>query len=152
MNEITTLKRTETLEVFLIGFESNVFRKFTPPPSKDANFYFFNQFNNASSALAQLTECCAPHSESKLPYAILCHYQVLKKDNFQLIQQIHQNPRLREVPFVLFSEQPVDEQAHQLLQMGIDDCYINEVSWQDLSKRLGFLAKFKANMLHTPIN
>jgi len=74
--------------------------------------------------------------------AIIADRSLLEEDNYEILKDIKKKPTLRAVPFIVISKtEPIPlKQAHAL---GIDDCYKSPVHWDNVRKRVDWLAVHK---------
>ncbi len=117
----------------------------------DFGYYSFEKINDSFNAYHWL-ENHITNSTSDEPVAVICNYNFLREDNFNLLKNIQLNNELRSIPFlVVATEDAFDLDPEQALKMGIDDCYTEPVNWNSLRQRLEFLYEFKPQMIASKI-
>ena len=151
MNNISTLKRkTGTKDILLVGFRKSLFDYLIPPPSTDRSFYRTEDIENPFLAYQWLEKSLV---YGELPYAIICHLNELELNEFRFLKQVRKHPILRNLPFIVIGEKGAVIDQKELLKEGVDDCYLDKVSWADLHLRVSFLKKHKQGMLlHEDLN
>ncbi|MEM8908869.1 MAG: sugar transferase, partial [Bacteroidota bacterium] len=86
------------------------------------------------------------------PLAVICNYDFLQKDHFNLLKSIQLNPALKAIPFIVIDTEGAFELDREVaIRMGIDDCYTEPVNWNDLRQRLEFLYTFKPQIVHARV-
>ncbi len=147
MNKTFTFQKAETLEVVLLGFETEIFDFLAPPPDSEPRFFFFNRFNNVDRLKAWTTgfDASTPNRQ-KTPYAIICNERLISKSGFEVAHLFHSNPHLQHVPFIVWGAGDRPLNITEALNHGIDDWYVGKVSWKDVHTRIKFLRKYKAEL------
>jgi lipopolysaccharide/colanic/teichoic acid biosynthesis glycosyltransferase len=144
MNKTLTCERLDVKELLIIGFEYHFLDTLTSSDDYDPNSYCLNVMENSITAYNYLNECIAQNKS--LPSAIICNLTYLVNDNYFILENTRKNPIYQLIPFVLFANDKKDIDPTFLLRKGVDDCYIEPVSWRDLRRRIEFLNRFKPDM------
>ena len=145
MNKTFTFERKDVKELLIIGFEDHFLDTLTSSDDYDPNSYCLNVLDNSVTAYSYLNECIAQNKS--LPSAIICNLNFLASDNYFLLENTRKKPAFQLIPFVLFANDKKDIDPTLLLKKGVDDCYMEPVSWRDLRRRIEFLSRFKSDML-----
>lgn len=142
----TELTSTNTKKILVIGFDSYSYILLNENQDQDYGHYQFEKSNNSFKAYRWLEESVASNPEEAV--AVICNYNFLRKDNFNLLKNIQLNKLLKTMPFlVVAEEEEFDLDREIALKMGIDDCYTEPVRWNDLRDRLEFLFNFKPALI-----
>lgn len=144
MNKILTPEVSFVKEFLIIGFNDHFLETLTSADDFDPTGYRLNVMDNAVTAYNYLKDCIK--SNANLPSAIICNLNFLVDDNYFLLENTRKNPVFQLIPFILFANNKKDIDPAYLLKKGVDDCYIEPVSWRDLKRRVIFLNKFKSDM------
>ncbi len=83
----------------------------------------------------------------KLPKAIICNFELLKKDDFKLLGFIKNHSRLKLLPFIAITDKINNVNIKEALMHGVDDCYSYDANPQDILKRIEFLRRYKKDLL-----
>ncbi|MEO1628538.1 MAG: sugar transferase, partial [Bacteroidota bacterium] len=145
MNEVYTLKKTNTKTLLVVGFEGNFFDLITPPPGRDRDFLYFERINNFFDAFSWLDS--SRRKGKALPHAIVVNYEALQDNKFLLLENIRRVEALRELPFIVIGKSSSRPDPSQLMQLGIDDYFSDHVRSLDLQERIDFLRKYKKDIL-----
>lgn len=117
----------------------------------DFGYYRFKEMSDSFKAYHWL-ETQINNKISNEPIAVICNYDFLKDDNYNLLKNIQLHAELRSIPFlVVATEEAFDLNPEVALKMGIDDCYTEPVNWNSLRQRLEFLYEFKPQMTNAKI-
>ncbi len=148
MNKISTKTKTKvTKEILTVGFNRSFFNVLIPPPSSNADVYSFRESDSAFQTYLHLKRQCNEMSGFGLPYAVVCDYDYLVKSDYLLLDNLRQHHLLRKLPFIVVADHGAKVNRTELLQRGVDDCYIGTVSSRDLHKRIEFLHYYKPNLI-----
>ena len=146
MNKISTRIDSKTRQEFLLlGFQNHFFSSLSSFEGFDDSEIELTEYNNSVSSYNQLLQRLK--EGMPLPSAIICNLDYLKEDNFFLLENTRNHPKLRLIPFILFATERADINCEELLRRGVDDCYLEPVSWKQLRKRISFLSLFKVDMI-----
>ena len=99
----------------------------------------------------QLVKLQSASKQNEIPYALICDYQTLAKDNFTIVQAIRRNLLTANLPIIAIAE-TVEEITPTALSFGIDDCYVNPIDSRDICERIEFLKKHKSEMSDLNLN
>lgn len=80
----------------------------------------------------------------RIPFAIICDYSFLEKEDFQLLKSIKAHAELRYIPVIALREHQQEVDMLAAMKLGVDDCYEKPVSWEIIGERIKFLRKLKA--------
>ncbi len=102
-------------------------------------------------AYRQLVKLQTVSKQSDVPYAIICDYPALAKNDFAFVRAFRKNLLTAHIPIIAIAAQKdmIDPMA---LRYGIDDCYIQPVDSRDICERIEFLRKHKSTMNNMNVN
>lgn len=102
-------------------------------------------------AYRKLVKLQSANNQAEVPYAIICDYPALAKDDFAFVRAFRKNPLTSQVPIIAIAAQKklIDPIG---LKYGIDDCYIQPVDSRDICERIEFLRKHKLTISQLNIN
>ncbi len=147
MNEITTRSKVKTQKEFiLLGFDKPFFRSLTTSDGYDDDRY--NLIAEDHSVVVYNRLLNDLRQGVPMPDAIICDLNFLKADNFFLLENTLKHPKLRLIPFIAFASDSREVKPATLIKRGLDDCYVEPVSWRNLKRRVEFLSRFKADMIN----
>ena len=142
----TNFTSTDTKNVLIVGFDNFSYILMNENNEADLGYYKFEKSDDSFQAYRWLEERLAENPNSDT--AVICSYNFLQEDNFNLLKNIQLNKSLKTLPFlVVCEEEEFDLDREIALKMGIDDCYTEPVNWSDLRVRLEFLFSFKADLM-----
>ena len=153
-----TLKQTYTntkidvnvKQILVVGFNDFSYILLNED-NDDFGYYRFKEMSDSFKAYHWL-ETQINNKISNEPIAVICNYDFLKDDNYNLLKNIQLHAELRSIPFlVVATEEAFDLNPEVALKMGIDDCYTEPVNWNSLRQRLEFLYEFKPQMTNAKI-
>ncbi len=96
-------------------------------------------------AYRQLVKLQTASRQSEVPYAIICDYVTLAKDNFAFVRAFRKNIFTALMPIIAIATDS-DMIDPLVLKYGIEDCYIQPVDSRDICERIEFLHKNKSLM------
>jgi len=139
----STAEHTKKL-LYLIGFEdefvSNVLLEYN---GNSYEIFKKQQLHEISiESLIELKEKEGPG------FALICDFEVLKKDDFLFLQNIRQEKVLSEVPFIAINRTNTPIDLKNALIKGIDDGYSLPLKWEKILPRIEFLIKHKPGILN----
>lgn len=147
MNQTFTKTGTAVKQILVVGFDSYSYILMNENRD-DLGYYRFKEVNNSFKAYSWLNSKATKTDISKEPLAVICSYEFLRDDNFNLLKNIKLNPELRSIPFIVVATEDEFELDREVaIRMGIDDCYTEPVNWNDLRQRLEFLYQFKPQIV-----
>lgn len=132
-------------ELLFVGCSPHEQRNILNFPHDEA--YKFTIESNAFKAYRWLEERVENLETYQLPYAVICHINWLRENNFYFVRQIALHPELRYVPVIAVSDGAPPIPKAQLSAYRIDDCYALPVDWLKVSERIEFLNQFKPKVL-----
>jgi len=142
----TLTSTTDIKNVLIVGFDNFSYILMNENNEADLGYYKFEKSDDSFKAYRWLEARIAENSCSKT--AVICSYNFLQEDNFNLLKNIQLNKNLKTLPFLVVSEEEEFDLDREIaLKMGIDDCYTEPVRWNDLRARLEFLFSFKADLI-----
>jgi len=145
MNQNSTKTATSVKRILVVGFDSYSYILMNEN-NEDLGYYRFKEINNSFKAYRWL-EINSENNETE-PLAVICNYDFLKKDNFNLLNNIRLKSNLREIPFIVVAtEEGFSMDRETAIRKGIDDCFTEPVNWNDLRQRLEFLYTFKPQLV-----
>ena len=149
MNQNSTRTTTSVKKILVVGFDSYSYILLNEN-NDDLGYYRFKEVNDSFKAYRWLEAKIQKANPLAEPLAVICSYDFLKKDNFNLLKNIQLNPSLRAIPFlVVTTEGEFELDKEVAIRMGIDDCYTEPVNWNDLRQRLEFLYTFKPQIVQS---
>ena len=101
---------------------------------------------NGFEAYQWLVEVLETEQEA-IPDAIMMDYQLLRKDNYQLLRELAKHRRLVQLPFFVCYDEKQGSIAQEALPLGVDDGFARPVDWAQLEQRIDFLTKYKPQLL-----
>lgn len=147
MNKTSTYTKNKTKKEFLIlGFENYFVNSLTSSSNYEEEVYKLTDTDNSVGVYNRLIERL--QQGDSLPSAIICNLDFLMSDNYFLLENTRKHPKLRLIPFILFTNDQKNIDRKELLKRGVDDCYVEPVNWSMLKKRIEFLSRFKADMIN----
>ena len=81
---------------------------------------------------------------NRIPVAIICDYQFLENEDFQLLKSIKAHSDLRTIPVIALKSPYQKLNTLDAVKMGIDDCYEKPADWMIIAERIKFLRKLKS--------
>lgn len=114
-------------------------------PTDDA--YKFTVESNAFRAYRWLEQRVENLATYQPPYAVICHADWLRENNFFFVRQMALHPELRYVPVIAVTKNGPPLTKPQMADYRIDDCYALPVDWQKVAERIEFLNQFKPQVL-----
>lgn len=147
MNQSFTrsLKTTDVKKILVVGFDNYSYILLNENKEEDFGYYKFEKINDSFSAYKWLEEHINANAE---PIAVICNFNFLQTDNFNLLKNIQLHNEMKKLPFIVIAEEAeFNIDREHALKMGIDDCYFEPVNWNDLRARLEFLFSFKPQLI-----
>ncbi|MEM9920220.1 MAG: sugar transferase [Bacteroidota bacterium] len=145
MNEVYTLRQTNTKTFLVVGFENNFIDLIAPPPGRETDFLYFERINSSFSAFNWLQSSL--DKGTALPHAIIVKYEFLVQDQFLFLDSVYQNEGLRQLPFIVIGDRDCKPDMAALIQKGVDDYFPGFVRSLDLQNRINFLRRYKKDIL-----
>lgn len=131
-------KQTKKL-LYLIGFEDEfVFNVLEENSDVSYEIVQKHQLKEVSiQGLIQLNLSNSPE------LALICDLNVLRKNNYQFLENVRKEETLQGVPFIVINRtsEPIDLKV--AIQKGIDDCYSLPLKWDNILSRIEFLIHHK---------
>jgi len=142
----SNLTSSDTKNVLIVGFDNFSYILMNENKEADLGYYKFEKSDDSFKAYRWLEARIAENPSTET--AVICSYDFLQEDNFNLLKNIQLNKTLKTLPFlVVCEEEAFDLDREIALKMGIDDCYTEPVRWNDLRARLEFLFSYKADLM-----
>ncbi len=140
----TTKEKIGTDEIILIGLDSFC----TESIGKKLANATINTFNGSETySVYRDLRKRIKHPEAQLPRAIICSYELLKSEKFQLLENLKKPKELKSIPVIAIAEDFSKVDIKEALVNGIDDCYPADTDWNDVHKRIVFLEKYKKDLV-----
>lgn len=149
MNHPTTLlKRIADKDFALvIGFgfhEHNLLKGFEP---ESLPFRFTRKESSFHAYQLLLRQV---QGGEKLPVAIICNYDSVRKERFLLLRNLKRNPLLRAIPLIAVGSS-FNERRTEALVNGFDDYFVHPIPWNDLHQRIQFFRQYKRLLADTKL-
>ena len=144
--QTSTRKDIDIKQILVVGFEDFSYILLNEN-KEDFGYYRFNEVNESFKAYHWLEQEINASFSKKEPIAVICNFEFLVNDDFNLLKNIQLHPELKSIPFlVVGTEENFQLDTEDALKMGIDDCYKEPVNWNQLRQRLEFLYGFKKQL------
>lgn len=78
-------------------------------------------------------------SKKDLGISLICDYEVLRKNQFQFLEQVRNEADLRGIPFIVINRTNSKVNFRELIKKGIDDAYSLPLNWDNILTRIEFL-------------
>lgn len=131
-------KQTKKL-LYLIGFEdefvSNVLLE-----NEDASYEIVQKHQLKEVSIQGLIELNLSNSPE---FALICDFNVLRKNNFQFLDNVRREETLQSVPFIVINRTSEPINLRTAIQKGVDDCYSLPLKWENILTRIEFLIDHK---------
>ncbi len=137
---------TASRELLFVGFEKNFDKNVLNFPHHDERFAV-EMVDQPFRALRWLESRVEKVETFQFPYAVVFHLDFLRKDGFEIVRRMARNEDLRFVPVIALTEKEEQIDQKELIENGIDDCYMMPVEWSMLENRLEFLGAFKPRLM-----
>ena len=130
-----------------VGFDQSDINAFggALPYGNEVAFEFTPSTKSAWHLLGESLKEDNLFTKKTLPQAIICNFQLLKKDDFKLLEQVSQNPFFKSIPFITVSLETQDAEGdkREAFWRGADDFYVLPMEWNRLTNRVNFLRQIK---------
>ncbi|MEM6966661.1 MAG: sugar transferase [Bacteroidota bacterium] len=131
-------KHTKKL-LYLIGFDDQFVSDVVL--GKNGNAYEIVQKQHLNEiSIAGLVKVV---SQKDLRISLICDYEVLKRNQFQFLEQVRAEKVLRNIPFIVINLQNSNLDFKELIHRGIDDAYNYPLNWDNILTRIKFLSNHK---------
>ena len=129
---LPTLALRKTKELFFLNvtYYSSTF-------SASATQYQVKKVNGSDVTYKLLKLQCTARAED-VPYAVIADYKILAADNFAFVKIFRSNIFTEHIPLIAIADE-TDDVDNQILKLGIDDCYVLPVNFQDICERIEFV-------------
>lgn len=131
-------KQTKKL-LYLIGFKdefvSNVLLE-----NNDVSYEIIQRHQLKEVSINSLIKL---NVSSSPQFALICDLNVLRKNNFQFLDNVRKEKRLQSVPFIVINRTSEPINLKKAIQKGIDDCYSLPLKWENILTRIEFLIQHK---------
>lgn len=124
------LRKTKELFFLNVSYFSSTF-------SPSGTQYQVKKMNGSDASL-QLLHLQSIAKTEDAPYAIIADYKILAANNFAFVKIFRGNIFTENVPLIAIADLNDNINSH-MLKLGIDDCYIQPVEFQDICNRVEFL-------------
>lgn len=84
--------------------------------------------------------------------SLLCDFDELAKDDFQLLELLQSDRSLQHIPVFVHNHELSNSEKQMLRKLGVDDCFEERINWQSLVKKVDFWSKYKRKIKHTAYN
>jgi lipopolysaccharide/colanic/teichoic acid biosynthesis glycosyltransferase len=131
-------KQTKKL-LYLIGFEDEFILDILQD-NEGASYEIVQKHQLKEVSIQSLIESNLSNSPE---FALICDLNVLRKNNFQFLENVRKEKILQSVPFIVINRttEPIDLKI--AIQKGIDDCYPLPLKWENILTRIEFLIQHK---------
>lgn len=140
-----SMSKVDVKEILWVGEQNFTSLSYFGNVSKEDNF-FFREIDNFFKASQWLQDQIHGKS-SHIPYAIMVDFKSLQEDDFRFLNFIKDQPTLKELPFIVYTNCAGTSDSESLLALGIDDCFELPMDWVRLKSRVDFLHSFKPKLL-----
>ncbi len=142
---LPTLALRKSKQLLLLNVSSSI-SEFIAPLAH----YRIEEFRGAN-AHHKLLKLLSAAETSEIPYAIICDYETLSKNNFAYVQAFRKNILTSNIPIIAVAKTG-ESISPNALRNGIDDCYVHPIVNREICERIEFLRKYKAEMLDLNVN
>ena len=152
-NNYTSLTRPFTEPVYVLETKERLLYLFGFKDEFIANIPL--EYNGASYKVIKRSEpgdlFNNPKSRNN-SLAIIFNLEALKKNNFQILDEIKGFESLKDSPFIVINQNNIALDIEDALKKGIDDCYSLPFRWEDILTRVEFLLQNKKALNSEVVN
>ena len=148
---ISKVGHIKTSKILVVGFNQMTFGVLNKYKNGSRK-YQLERIDSSFKAYHWLAGIVEDELPERYPRAILCDLEFLIADDFRFVDKIQSNPLLKNIPFIVISNNGAIIDPAFALKRGIDDCYSLQVlEWNNLKRRIEFLSRFKSEITNDVI-
>ncbi len=104
------------------------------------------------SAMEWLRERSKTRRPLSKSLSLLCDFDELSKDGFELLKFLKSDRALQHIPVFVHKYSLHTREKQMLRKLGVDDCFETPIDWQLVIKKVDFWSKYKRKIKYTTYN